>query len=338
MVGVLKSEKVMGTHNCVAFSFPFSLGSNLEEEPYQFDKYDDVLFYKSFQIDCEYDDTLFKYKICDSCFNKPNRSSKDCRMKIVKALWLHLDYLKHISDIKKISFSCFYFSWSNLAKHIGVLLIVVSTYACSSDPKGFDKLKELCKKDAGIKIYKTVETEGYYDSSTDCDHCWNDIISNGYQYVEFCNSETYSTDAINEPGCWRVYRVPRESGLCNPRIDKRLMKHRGSASYDPFIAKECIATEKIENPTSRYVFNHKSDSEVIKEKGSYWEKLYIRSFEIKDRESNETLAFFRGYTLAVNYRINGPISYGCSKVIGVDLCQNKSWFKDTLKPDILLTE
>ena len=57
----------------------------------------------------------------------------------------------------------------------------------------------LCKKDAGIFIYKTVDAEGFYDDTT---HWWRQLAESNYQFVE-SRDNTYG-------GLWRVERDGKE--------------------------------------------------------------------------------------------------------------------------------
>ena len=58
---------------------------------------------------------------------------------------------------------------------------------------------QLCQKDAGIFIYKTVDAEGFYDDTT---HWWRQLAESNYQFVE-SRDNTYG-------GLWRVERDGKE--------------------------------------------------------------------------------------------------------------------------------
>jgi hypothetical protein len=58
---------------------------------------------------------------------------------------------------------------------------------------------ELCRKDAGLFIYKTVEVDGFYDDTT---HWWRQLAESNYQFVE-SRDNTYG-------GLWRVERDGKE--------------------------------------------------------------------------------------------------------------------------------
>ncbi len=115
---------------------------------------------------------------------------------------------------------------------------------------GMSELEKLCEKDAGMKIYETVEVEGYFNGYLDyCYACWNEVIRNGFTYIEFENKAPESYHAITETGYWRLEKVARNSGRCHLGIDKKLEKKRAST---PFLKNFCIAAEKVDKPKSRY--------------------------------------------------------------------------------------
>lgn len=136
---------------------------------------------------------------------------------------------------------------------IYLLLISLVSAACGSESNipGLDDLKELCKKDAGLTIYKTVEVAGYYDATRKGEALWS-LVSSDYSYIEFCNHDVEKS-SFGESGCWRLKKVSRESGQCNETVDKAL-KGNGSDASVNFRLKKCIAVKKIEKPTAQYKY------------------------------------------------------------------------------------
>jgi len=66
---------------------------------------------------------------------------------------------------------------------------------------------QLCKKDAGIVIHKTVEVEGFYDDTT---HWWRQLAESKYQFME-SRDNTYGG----------LFRVERDGdGLRHFKIDR----------------------------------------------------------------------------------------------------------------------
>ena len=70
--------------------------------------------------------------------------------------------------------------------------------------RNFDRL---CKQDAGIFVYKTVEVDGFYDDTT---HWWRQLAESGYQWME-SRDNTFGG----------LFRVERDGdGLRHFEIDK----------------------------------------------------------------------------------------------------------------------
>ncbi len=66
---------------------------------------------------------------------------------------------------------------------------------------------QLCKKDAGLFVYKTVEVEGFYDDTT---HWWRQLAESKYQFME-SRDNTYGG----------LYRVERDgSGVRHFKIER----------------------------------------------------------------------------------------------------------------------
>jgi len=72
---------------------------------------------------------------------------------------------------------------------------------------------QLCKKDAGIFIYKTVEVDGFYDDTT---HWWRQLAESDYQFVE---SRERGPNVV-----WRVERDGNE--LKHFKIDRPTARYQ----------------------------------------------------------------------------------------------------------------
>jgi hypothetical protein len=72
---------------------------------------------------------------------------------------------------------------------------------------------ELCRKDAGLFIYKTVEVDGFYDDTT---HWWRQLAESNYQFVE-SRDNTYG-------GLWRVERDGKD--VRHFKIDRPTARYR----------------------------------------------------------------------------------------------------------------
>jgi len=141
----------------------------------------------------------------------------------------------------------------NLSKLLALLVASLICTSCGTGALGLRELKRLCEKDAGLTINRSVEVDGYYDSYTNSGIVGG-LADGDYQFFEFCDAHPSSINLIPEPGCWRVKRVKRSSGICHKRIDERLSKFIVDP-YPEFLKKYCVAVEKIEMPTARYSFH-----------------------------------------------------------------------------------
>jgi len=188
----------------------------------------------------------------------------------------------------------------NRLKKIGLLFLSALLTACGSS--GLDELKRLCEKDAGLTIYKTVEAEGYYDATSI--GVGANLIDSGYQFLEFCNDDPKFTQAITEPGCWRVSKVKRESGRCYERLDKRLAKYVVEP-YPAFLKDRCLAVKKIDKPMARY--GYYSDLKSWTAKNGVSE--FIRSYALfKEVKSDDILSEYISYSYNKKPRHTSPIS------------------------------
>lgn len=142
-----------------------------------------------------------------------------------------------------------------MMKKISLLIIALLVSACDSEKAGLAELKRLCEKDAGLTIYKTVEADGYYDSYTDCHHCWKKLIKSNYQFVEFCAEEEQHplSYILADRGCFRIFKTKRNQNICHARIDQRLSDFKADP-YPEFLKEHCIAVDKIEKPMARYTY------------------------------------------------------------------------------------
>jgi len=140
----------------------------------------------------------------------------------------------------------------NSIQRLGMLAVFIMLTACGANTSGLDELKRLCEKDAGLTIYKTVEADGYYDSTRKGGALWM-LIPSEFTFVEYCNYEPNIASLFDEPGCWRLIKVSRETGQCNENVNKSL-KRVGSDVSREYRETNCIAVEKLENPKAEYKY------------------------------------------------------------------------------------
>lgn len=178
-------------------------------------------------------------------------------------------------------------------KKLAILLVALACSACDSEKAGLKELKRLCEKDAGLKIYKTVEAEGFYNAYSN--NGITDYLINGpYHFYEFCdNSPSLSRNTLfPEPGCYKVSKVTRKSGRCNERVDAALSRFIVDP-YPEFLKEHCITVEKIEKPTARYSHHSGLKSWPAKNEVSEFIRSYV---QLKEASNDEMLSEYISYS------------------------------------------
>jgi len=187
-----------------------------------------------------------------------------------------------------------------------IFILLIFNFSCSSEKAGLDKLKELCEKDAGLTIYKTVEADGYYDDTTICHHCWHGLINSPYQYIEFCDFDSDRPPImyiLKDHGCYRLSKVKRDSNQCHIEIDSDINKK----AVEPFVSfrdKQCISVESIDKPESELglFLNIKKDV-VIKN------DFEISKYHHTIKNNTQKIGELINYSLVV--RTIGGAGYSC---------------------------
>ena len=208
-----------------------------------------------------------------------------------------------------------------------IISLVIVCSACSSKHPGLDELKALCEKDAGLTIYKTVKADGYYDDTTQCHHCWHDLIGSPFEYIEFCDYESNSYPVIyifKEHGCYRLSKVKRDSGQCHIGIDKDIEK----SVIEPFTSfkeKQCIYVEKIDNPSLGVgLFLNKNEGLIIRDDF----EISRYQYTIKNISNTNKYGEFINYSLVVKTVGGAGYSCGSSAVTGLHVSvKNPSFYK-----------
>ncbi len=175
-----------------------------------------------------------------------------------------------------------------------ILLLVLACSACNSEKAGMKELKRLCDKDAGLKIYRTVEAAGYYDAYTDCHHCWNELIRSNYRFVEFCAVEDRDplSYILADKGCYRITKVKRDHNTCHLRVDQRLSEFR-IHPFPEFLKEYCITIEKMKKPEAEYSYDE--DLEIWREKNGVSEFIRSRAW-FEDRGNREVISEYISYS------------------------------------------
>ena len=189
------------------------------------------------------------------------------------------------------------------------------------DAPGLGELKRLCAKDAGLKINKTVEAEGYYDATSDGGVVR--LIEKGlYRFYEYCTDEpTYKN--ILEPGCWRMSMVRRASNQCDIHMDKELAETADrlapsvAVPYREFLKENCIAVEKIKEPTARYSYEVERKERWLNE--SEDTKIHQYIGKVMDNETGDVMAQRIDYLLdQKKYSFLSSIGCGSYLITGKD--------------------
>lgn len=191
---------------------------------------------------------------------------------------------------------------------ISVLSLAVPFFvACSSERPGIDHLRELCERDAGVTINRTVEAEGYYDAEKK-DGSLRMLLRSDYQYIEFCNDEPNLMSMLDKPGCGRYRRIAKDSGLCDPRLDE-ILDESVVEPYISFKKNYCVEFELIERPEAPYTY----ESHLDIWRGKIGISEFVRSETlIRDTYTSEVLGMYVSYSLNVNPGQSSPIS--CNRI------------------------
>ncbi len=187
----------------------------------------------------------------------------------------------------------------DVIKKLSLLMVLIVISSCSRgfktpvgyDAPGLDELKRLCEKDAGLTINKSVEAKGYYDATRKGGVLWK-LIPSGFNFVEYCNLEPNIMSLFDEPGCWRLIKISRETGQCNANVDKSLMRVASDTSIE-YRKQNCIAVEKIEKPTARYSYQSGWREWVATDEVSKYTRTDVY---IKDSQTSEVLGRYISYS------------------------------------------
>ena len=173
------------------------------------------------------------------------------------------------------------------------------------------ELERLCRKDAGVTVYKTVVADGYYDSVVDCNGCWGLLIESDYEYMEACTNNPKAYDPINEHGCWRFSKIDKLLGRCHKGIEAQINDYSLNR-YVQFRRDQCIESVKLEEIKARYEVASESSIVYV----SFDKKHNIQRYSEKviDRSLNNNLADSVYYVANVySPMAGGYVGVGCGK-------------------------
>ncbi len=207
-------------------------------------------------------------------------------------------------------------------KILSIICLSFTISACSQRNEDLQELSTLCERDGGLKIYKTVEADGYYDATGRN----SSLIHTDYRFFEYCDDSPSKHDFIPQPGCWRLSTVRRDSGLCHEKIDKRIANFVVEP-YPEFLKGHCISVNEIAAPTAKYSFDSQLDFWPAKNEASRFGKS---TSAILDTVSNEVIGSYINYVYKEHPESTG---IDCSDLIeGIPTYKDVKFIEAIIKP------
>jgi len=165
--------------------------------------------------------------------------------------------------------------------HIYFFCIIIAILSsCSTD---VDELRKACNEEAGWIVEESIKADGYYDMTTTCHHCWHDLISSPFKFVEFCDDDEhrkFKNKVLPDQGCFRLSKVLRATESCHQKIDDDLMK-KAVEPYITFREEQCINVIELDNISSKYAYSTTTEERWLdKRKGVLLKKSYARINEV----------------------------------------------------------
>ena len=124
--------------------------------------------------------------------------------------------------------------------------------ACSLQDPNLEELRRLCEKDAGVNIYRSVDADGYHNASLPITS-FLDLIKSDFEFIEFCEDKLQQKELLQEPGCGRLIRVPKDSGRCHPWL-QQILDESYPEPYVRFRQDYCVEFELVDRPSARYLY------------------------------------------------------------------------------------
>jgi hypothetical protein len=196
------------------------------------------------------------------------------------------------------------------------------------------KFGQLCRKDAGIFIYKTVEVDGFYDATMRS--AYENTKPGGYRFVEhatedhkgFERVELASNALRNEALAWYARTNPGEERPKNRSIFYEL-NERETIAVMPN-GNDAWRITKLDTPTARYHFSMTPGQEI-------GHKLAVQESRVVDSDSGQAIGQYRVYIRRAPWFFVGLDSpnMGCDGPEGGPHSKHKNSFliyRDVLKP------
>lgn len=137
----------------------------------------------------------------------------------------------------------------------------------------------------GLRIYRTVEADGYLDSASSCTSCWRYLLSMPYRYLEF---EMASRDGqlgliTAVPGYYEYSLGERGSDECQafdslPHV--ATIRERTALTDN-----QCVVAVRRDEPTSRYERLHGRRAYV-----DWFPSVQLSYYVVRDRVTGENIA------------------------------------------------
>jgi hypothetical protein len=152
---------------------------------------------------------------------------------------------------------------------------------------------QLCKKDAGIFVYKTVAVEGFYDSTMRS--AYENTKPGRYRFVEHPTEDRKGVERVERVG----ESVRNEALAWYARTNPGKDRPKERSIFYPLNNKETIAVfpngidawriTKLEHPMARYHYT----SDIYGERAAH--KITRQESQVIDREANEVIGRYVAY-------------------------------------------
>ena len=203
-----------------------------------------------------------------------------------------------------------------------IFALCIFSSGCGSEAE--KKFDALCREQAGIWIYKTVQAEGFFNKKINCSERINFLMSTNFKFIEYCNDSNLGSNPMREAGCWRLSKSSVEDPKCNQELTNYGI--RGWRVINPNLPSNfCLSSEQIVAASAEYEY-YMSEEKIYASKDRD-PQIYRNDWIIKRINSSAVLAKQTDFHL---FRWN-PVSGGYSS----KSCENSTSNNSEIKLDIL---
>ena len=153
---------------------------------------------------------------------------------------------------------------------------------------GRAELRALCARDSLPRVYRQASAEGYFDGGVGCSNisCVLDLVHSPFRYIEYRNTLPRPGQIAGEPGVYRLRKQRRESGPCDPQIDR---EYRDKHAFRAYFAEGCVSLERLEHPEARYgVFAESLPT--VRVQNLFDSVITVRRYYISEVQTGELVA------------------------------------------------